>query len=402
MGHRDETELRQEAIQRFLAGEKPHSIYQSLGRSKQWFFKWLARYESEARNWFAERARAPRQVTRRILPAQEAQIVAIREELMRRPYGQVGANAINWALQQRGLPRVPVSTLNRVVKRHGLIRRKERPRSTHHPYVEWPCLGPNSIHQADLVGPRFIKRDGRFYSFNLMDVVTHRIQVQPIRTKADESIAGALIASWRQLGVPEYLQLDNELSFRGSHRYPHSFGLVLRLCLALRVEPVFIPIREPWRNGAIERFQEVFDRSFFRAQTFPSYAALCQEAKVFEQYHNQNHVYSCLQGQTPQAALGQHPIESLSESFQPPDEKEPLTDGQIHLIRLIRSDRVLDVFGEKFTVGPELVHEYVVATICTYSHQLQVRHDDQLVQRFDYSIPIQLVCGQRCAEIFLA
>jgi len=37
----DETAIRQEAIHRFVIGEKPKSIYTSLSRSKPWFYKWL-------------------------------------------------------------------------------------------------------------------------------------------------------------------------------------------------------------------------------------------------------------------------------------------------------------------------------------------------------------------------
>jgi putative transposase len=402
MAHQKEIEMRKEAIERFLQGEKPHQIYRDLGRSKPWFFKWLGQYRSQEAEWYQDQSRAPHRVKNKLAVEGEELIVEIRQELMATKYAQVGANAINWALQKRGVSPLPISTINRVVKRRGLLRKKERPASKHRPYVELPGMGPNNIHQADLVGPRFIKKDGRFYSFNVMDVETHRVKLNPLRRKADVAIATALVESWKALGLPEFLQMDNELSFRGSNRYPHSLGLVLRLCLALGVEPVFIPIAEPWRNAEIERFNEVFERSFFRAQTFPSYAALCREAGVFEKYHNQHHVYSCLKGQTPQAALGDEKIACPPEGFKLPDENTPLEDGKIHLIRLIRSDRVLEVFGEKFTVSADLVYEYVVATIITEIHQLQVRHDHQLVHGFDYSIPLQTVCGKRCAETFLA
>ena len=41
-----EQELRKKAIKRYLQGETPKSIYSDLGRSKNWFFKWLRRYQS--------------------------------------------------------------------------------------------------------------------------------------------------------------------------------------------------------------------------------------------------------------------------------------------------------------------------------------------------------------------
>jgi hypothetical protein len=70
------------------------------------------------------------------------------------------------------------------------------------------------------------------------------------------------------MGIPDFLQLDNELCFCGSNRYPRSFGIVLKLCPLLGIEVVFSPIGEPWRNGAVESFNDTYNRRFFRTQWF--------------------------------------------------------------------------------------------------------------------------------------
>ena len=82
----------------------------------------------------------------------------------------------------------------------------------------------------DLVGPRYIKGDGRFYSMNVMDLYSHRVFIESSRTKEDDNIAHGLLRCWKSMGLPDFLQIDNELSFRGSNRYPRSLGIVLRLC----------------------------------------------------------------------------------------------------------------------------------------------------------------------------
>lgn len=48
--------------------------------------------------------------------------------------------------------------------------------------------------------------------------------------------------SWEIMWIPYFLQLDNQLSFRGSNRDLRSFGQVVIL---LGVEPIFIPLSEP-------------------------------------------------------------------------------------------------------------------------------------------------------------
>jgi putative transposase len=60
--------------------------------------------------------------------------------------------------------------------------------------------------------------------------------------------------------------------------------------------------------------------------------------------------------------------------------------GRYHLVRLIRSDGLLDVFGEKFPVPPETIYEYVRATVDVERQCLGVSLDDRLVDEHPYSL----------------
>ena len=190
---------------------------------------------------------------------------------------------------------------------------------------------------------------------------------------------------WKAIGLPDFLQLDNELSFRGSNRYPRSPGLVIRLCLYFGVQPVFIPIGEPWRNGVIEKFNDTYNKKFFRRQWFPSYAALKRQSKNFQRFHNKHHRYSCLKGSTPRDIVqkNDHSLVRLGGNTKIPD-LDSLPDGNIIIIRFIRSNRELDIFGEKFKVSKDLVYSYVKAVIVTAINSLQVYLGDELVETFDY------------------
>jgi hypothetical protein len=256
-----------------------------------------------------------------------------------------------------------------------------------YPYFVDP-LDFNNVHQADLVGPRYIKNDGRFYSFNIMDIFSHRIYIESQRTKQGRQVAASLLKSWKALGVPDFLQIDNEQSFHGSIKRPRSFGIVIRLCLHFGVQPVFIPIREPWRNGCIEKFNDTYNCKFFRRQWFYSYLTLKRQSKNFQRFHNKHHRYSYLNGMTPNEFTCE---EKYIPSILGPNTKLPnmdeLPDGNIILIRFIRSDRLLDIFGEKFKVPSKLVYSYVKAIIVTNIHRLQVYLGDELVETYDYLIP---------------
>ncbi|MGD9310931.1 MAG: integrase core domain-containing protein [Desulfosarcina sp.] len=153
---------------------------------------------------------------------------------------------------------------------------------------------------------------------------------------------------------------------------------------------MFIPIGEPWRNGVIEKFNDTYNKKFFRRQWFPSYATLKRQSKNFQRFHNKHHRYSCLKGKTAVEVLKASNFKSMTIGA---NTKMPVLnefpDGNIILIRFIRSNRLLDIFGEKFKVSKELVHSYVKAIIVTSIHTLQIYLGDEFVQSFDYRLSFE-------------
>ncbi len=249
----------------------------------------------------------------------------------------------------------------------------------------------NNIHQADFVGPRYIKGDGRFYSLNIIDLYSHKVFIESQRTKEDKHIAGSLLKCWKTLGIPDYIQFDNELSFRGSNKYPRSFGIVIKLCLHFGIHPVFIPISEPWRNGVIEKFNGTYSKKFFRRQWFSSYSVLKKQSKNFEHFHNTRHRYSCLKGNTPKGYIRKYGYRPKTIGLNTKLPKiADIPDGEISVIRFIRSDRVLNIFGEKFKMSKALVYTYVRAVIITKIHMLQVYLGDKLITTFEYKLPTEM------------
>jgi putative transposase len=377
--------LREKAIKRYINGESPKEIYRSLGKGKTWFFKWLKRYRLDGTDWAVEHSRRPHKSPKQIDQETEQMVIATRKELENILYVQIGASNIDWQLRQEGMKPPSIATINRILKRNDLVRKREKyvPKGTPYPA---PCvIRSNDLHQLDVIGPRYLKGDGRFYAINVIDAHDRRGSNYPHRRKNRRAILGGLLYAWHRLGLPFYLQMDNFLPCRGSNRYPHSFGIIIRLCLYLGIQPVFIPIGEPWRNGIVEHFQFNFDRKFFRSQSFAHFEELCEKAREFEQFHNRQHRYSTLGGLTPyQKCTGN--IKHLPDSFRLP-EQLAISPGYVHLIRLIRSNHLLDVFGERFAVPADLEYEYVWATIDTAKERLDVYHDHKLMIGYAYPLP---------------
>jgi len=119
-----EEELRQTAIFRHIqGGESPKDIYTSLNRSKKWFFKWLMRYRTGKPDWFKEQSRAPKTRPSEVDKELKERILLIRKQLVNAPYAQIGVSAIKWELKKQGLPFPSDSTINRVLKREGLVKK---------------------------------------------------------------------------------------------------------------------------------------------------------------------------------------------------------------------------------------------------------------------------------------
>jgi hypothetical protein len=70
----------------------------------------------------------------------------------------------------------------------------------------------------------------------------------------------ALLDHWREVGLPQYSQFDNDTRFHGHHS-ADALGRVPRRLLSLGVTPVFAPPRETGFQGAIEAFNGRWERS---------------------------------------------------------------------------------------------------------------------------------------------
>ena len=118
----EEEPLRKMAIEQFLKGKSPISIYGDLGRSKPWFYKWLHRYQSGQDEWFKDESKAPHHPNKTPEDTQKL-VTNIRLQLEEHPFAQIGVSAIQWELRKLGLPPPPDWTINRILQREGLVKK---------------------------------------------------------------------------------------------------------------------------------------------------------------------------------------------------------------------------------------------------------------------------------------
>ena len=118
-----EQDLRKKVITLYLKGESPKSIYSDLNRSKSWFFKWLKRYQTGDPDWYKDKPRAPRNRPTAISEIDKQRIISARIRLDSQQFAQIGASAIKWELTKSGFVFPSDRTINRVLKREGLVKK---------------------------------------------------------------------------------------------------------------------------------------------------------------------------------------------------------------------------------------------------------------------------------------
>jgi len=143
---------------------------------------------------------------------------------------------------------------------------------------------------------------------------------------------------------------------------------------------------EPWRNGVVEKFNDHYRGGFLRRVAMQGEEDLREQSLIFEQKHNTRYRYSKLRGRTPQTALDQsRQAIRFPESAQAPRCPLPKpTTGRYNLVRFIRSNLVLDIFGERFKMPFEAAYEYAVATIDVERQRLSVGIDGTTIAEYEY------------------
>jgi transposase len=392
-----EQQLRVEAVRRRLAGESPIEIAAALGRTTRWVRKWVSRHTEQGleESWAQSRSRAPLSSPTRTPREIEQQILASRARLVANPRAQFGSLAIQWDLRRVGVEAIPPSrTIERVLQRAGVAkpreRRSERYVSKNVAYPNRVAVEPGSIHQIDMIGPRHLFGAAKFHTMNLIDVGSHRVGNDIVTETRPAVLVAALTGIWGRVGVPSVAQFDNHANFRGgippAWQY---FSPIVAACLDLGVTARFIPVREPWRNGVVEHFNDVWDKSFFRTEEFTSIDHLRTENVEFVEFHNTHHRYSAHAGATPNQMWTNRQCLTLPGDYQPPSRLP--AKGRIEVVRYIRSNRQLALFGKRITLRDSDIHQYVTAIIKVRTRKLiVVDNNGEIIHHSDFNLSREL------------
>lgn len=391
---RDELSDRQKAVRLRLAGERIEDICRVLKRTERWFHKWWQRYLTSGPEGLYDLTRANHQVVNRTPPHIERAILSVRRRLAARAtpdtrYTLLGAATIRQELEALGLSPLPsLRTIERVLERSHLTCPPLRlaRRLAHADYPGPQAHDTNQLHQVDVVGPRFLwGKKHRYYFLVGKDAFDQAVYVEFVENRRMDTILAFLVHAWQKLGLPEKVQFDNAKEFCGFGRWPGSLSRVIRLCLRLKVEPVFIPEGRPQRNGSVENFNGWFQPRLL-GRRFQRAGDVRRELRRLMETVNERHVHPQLGYQTPAKYRRGQRLRKLPAHFQVEGQPLPMCAGKVSFIRLVSSQGEIDILGQAMKVSKRLKFEYVRATLSTEGQLLKVYHNGRLIKRLRYPL----------------
>src|SRR5512141_1758771 len=385
--------LRKQAVALYLQGRTKSEIARKLQRSRPWVDRWLERYRAEApRLSLQDRSKAPKH--RRCayperIKGMAVQIREAREEGQRAKYqyALVSAQAIYYELQELGISPLPSArTIHRWLKRAGRIPEHRTRKAPNPTYPLLPCQAVNDVQELDFKGPFYLQDHAhKYYLVALRDKVSKKTALRALSNKGMDAILDFLVSAWQRLGCPKRLKMDNCLDFRGSNLYPRSPSKLMRVCLDLGVQPVFIPLREPWRNGVVENLNGLLDRFLFRTQTFEAEKQLHKAVQQMETTINTTHRLSTLQGKTPQEFATPTRLRHPPVGYDWRTRNLRLLKGNVTFIRFVRkSGRITLTAKDKFLIGKKYKWHYVMAVVDVARKRLNVICQGKCIRSFDY------------------
>lgn len=318
-----------------------------------------------------DRTSGPKAATNRTPPDIEDLIVAARRRLKDdSPLGEYGAVAVHTALTAGGASDVPsVRTIGRIFERRGLVDAHRRVRRSPPPrgwYLADVADGCAEIDSFDVVQGLKIKDGPLVEVFNGVSVHGGLVASWPVEASVTAVVVvSALVEHWREHGLPDYAQFDNDTLFQGPHQHRDVVGRVMRLCLSLGVVPVFAPVSEHGFQAAIESYNGLWQGKVWARYRHDSLAGLVERSGAYVAAHRRRSAARC------EAAPARHafPQEwSLDLQHHPAD----YPGARLVFVRRTDAQGRVRLLGRVFDADARWVHRLVRCEVCLAEGPLQI------------------------------
>lgn len=316
--------------------------------SRKTGYKWLSRYMEEGPEGLQNRSKAPKSIPHKTSKEISEFIISCRKK-----HPSWGARKITqkaWQIAPH-LELPSETTVNNIIKREGLTRKKRKRRKPSHPgRPSATAQSPNDIWTTDFKG-EFKTMDGFYcYPLTLLDEYSRfLLDCQGLYSTGYSGAFKVFKRAFKEYGLPNAMKSDNGSPFA-------SIGIARLSKLSvwwirLGIDPIFIQPARPYQNGVHERMHKTLkDES-----TIPPAGNLKAQQRKFNswrQEYNFSRPHESLQGK--------YPCQVYRPSLKKLPSRIPDIDYPNHFeVRLVSENRCFKWKQEHVFVSASLVKQHI-------------------------------------------
>ena len=398
-GFSSEEERRGEAVRLVKTDGMPVAeAAETVGRSRRWLSKWLAR--DRAGEDLSDRSKASSTSFRTLDPGVTDLVLSYRDRLENDPVASVGGLSILAAMERDRIaaPLPSVRSIERILTAHHRTRPavKKRDRSTV-AVLPLPKVGatPGVWQQSDWVQDRYLHGGVRFNSIQISDVGSEGVSAdQHQRRTLVNAVTTLIERAWPVLSIPWGMSVDNAF-IKTSHR-DNPWTIWTKACLFYGVELIVSPPSELGWTNHVENINNLWQDRTIGRHHFANLDELADLNATFCRWANHERpiLDPTLTGTRYPAVL----IDSYRGRLRWPPHLTiadhldrngtlhiPLTNGRVTFLRRV-TNRAITIARHEWPVDlPD--HSLVVASITTGDAQLAIRHQAADIATYTYPIP---------------
>ena len=235
-----------------------------------------------------EQSRRPHHSPRKTDPGREQEVVALR-----RQFGW-GARKLQVLLAEKGM-RLPVSTINRIIERNGLVEAPGRGRPA---LQRFERAEPNQLWQMDFKGD-YPVAEGRCYPLSLLDDHSrYLVGLYALSHPDGGLVAASLVDAFERCGVPDAILTDHGTPWWSN---TNQWGLtwVAVAVMKQNIRLCFSRFRHPQTQGKVERFHRTLKRDLQHHGQPKTMMGFQQQLSRFRQIYNEQRPHEALRMQRP-------------------------------------------------------------------------------------------------------
>lgn len=316
--------------------------------SRKTGYKWLHRYIEHGPEALVDQSRAPKSIPHKT-PQQVADFIIS----CRKKHPSWGARKIVQKAQHvaKNLKMPSETTINNIIKAHGLTNSKRKRRKPGHPGR--PCVSaksPNDIWTTDFKG-EFKTKNGLYcYPLTIMDEYSRfLIDCQGLDSTGYKGAFKVFKRAFKQYGLPSVIKSDNGIPFATT-----GISRLSKLSvwwIKLGINPILIQPSSPYQNGAHERMHKTLKYE----STIPPSGDLKAQQRRFNSWkkeYNFDRPHESLKGNSPSMIY--------KPSFKSYPSRIPEVEYPAHFeVRYVSANKCFRWNNNSVAISSTLIHEYV-------------------------------------------